>query len=1124
MTIKTTLLLPLLAFTTLSLGGCGESPSEPPEPETSKSPDPPCEIDADCEDNSVCTGVDLCAPESSRADERGCIAKSVVECDPGEVCSARTGTCSLVGCDEDGDGHDSVDCGGDDCDDDDFNRYPGNVEFCISLDGKPDKELAEHDEDCEPKTLGTDRDEDGYYDSRCANPQGDGELLFGLDCDDENDLRRPGFAEICDGLDNDCQNGLDFPGEDDDGDGYADCEDLTGTGLLDCDDTNAEVNPGISTDECDGIDSDCDGSPEDADRDGQIDPASTCEGGALPKNDCNDDDEYFSCPAVVLHGSPDCSKSCNLGCDEGFADCDGEPESGCETNLGLNTNHCGACGNVCPYGCNQGACIEPLKIATGHSNTCALLDTGAVWCWGQNTSGELGNGTTGLHERTPQLVVGIDGIRNRAIDVSPSCAVLEHGEIRCWGSDQQGQRGDGGGAEADSGLPVQVSGIDGVSKKAIAVASTSASSCAILQGGAITCWGSRKYGQVGDGSSSETPRYLPVNVTGIDGTSAKATQVVVGWNHACAVLSTGAVRCWGRDLEGQLGDGIDDAANEASPVPVNGIDGVSAKAIQISADGNSTCAVLDDGVASCWGSDTREVLGNDDLVAENRPTPTPVSGIDGINKIAAEIRMGIYHACVRLESGAVECWGQNVFGQLGNGLTSSDIVPTPSPVLDLDGSSSDNFAVSLAVSTVPQSCVITEEGSMKCWGRAGGGALGDGGTDLENKARPTEVLRADRSIVDLATASAHACALDSNGAVFCWGSDTLGQLGNGDEPETYQAYPVAVTGLDGVAAKAIAIDANGAQSCALLDTGAMKCWGNDNFGQLGDGDDGQGVESTPVSVLGLDGSKEKVVGLMGGNSFACALLHTGEVRCWGRDAHGELGDGNDDNGNEFSPATVSSLDGLTSIAVAIAGGQEHACAILSTGAVMCWGKNDVGQLGNAQRFTNAHVPSSVVTLDGLTSSASAIACGRDHSCALDSGGQVYCWGSDTNGQLGDGDDGQGDEDEPVLISEIDDAVAVGAGYLSSFAIQADGSALAWGGDNFGSAGDGPADQSRKYLPVSVNYFGLNMPAVKIDAGADFVCGLDARGMVSCWGMSSSGQQGDGSITGFDYSPTSVIWR
>lgn len=1124
MTNKNTLIITLVALASLCLAGCGDSPVEPGElADESPEPQPPCKTDADCEDNSLCTGVDFCDPGSSRANERGCVAENVIECDEGEVCSARTGTCSLVGCDEDGDGHDSLACDGDDCDDGDFNRYPGNLEVCINDDNEPDADTAEHDEDCDSATLGDDYDRDGYYDLRCANPQSDDELLFGIDCDDKNDLRRPGFAEICDGLDNDCQNGLDFPGEDDDGDGYADCEDLIGTGLLDCDDTNPDANPGIETDICDGVDLNCDGSVEDGDGDGAVDPSATCMGGVLPKNDCDDADEYLVCPAVVFHGSPDCSESCDLGCHDGFADCDGKPESGCETNLELNSDHCGACGNVCPYGCSQGACTEPTKIVTGGPHSCALMETGAVWCWGSNTDGQLGNGTVGGKETAPVVVLGIDGVEGRATDISPYCAVLESGELRCWGGDGNGQRGDGGGADADTGVPVQVSGIDGISKKAISVSSARFSTCAVLQGGAVTCWGRREYGQLGDGSSNAIPRFAPVNVTGINGSSASATQVDVGWNHACALLSTGEVRCWGQDAQGQLGDGVDDAADETTPVTVQGIDGIAAKAVQIAVDGYSTCAVLDDGSAWCWGYDAREILGNDDLVVENQSAPTQVSGIDGTNKIAVEIAIAVYHACVRLESGAVECWGSNGFGQLGNGITSSAIVQTPTLVPALDGSTDKKSAVSLSISSSFTSCVITKTGELACWGDDLTGAIGDGGTDLEAKTNPTPVLRASRSIVDISAASSHACAVDSNGAAFCWGSDTWGQLGNGDEAETEQISPVPVTDLDGIAAKAIAIQSHGAASCAILDTGAMKCWGSDNYGQLGDGDDGQALESTPVDVMGLDGSKEKVVGLTGGNGFTCALLHTGEARCWGRDANSELGDGADDNADEFSPVTVKSIDGRESIAVALAGGQSHACATLSTGAVVCWGENGDGQLGDGKRFTDAHSPSPTATLDGVSASAVSLACGNYHCCAADSTGRAYCWGNDTSGQVGDGDDGQGDEDEPRQVVGISNAVSVGAGQDSSFALLANGSALSWGRDNFGSAGDGPADQANKYMPVSVDYFGASAPAYKIVAENTLVCGLDGHGIATCWGPDVSGSLGNGNIVGPAYSPGAVVW-
>jgi hypothetical protein len=230
------------------------------------------------------------------------------------------------------------------------------------------------------------------------------------------------------------------------------------------------------------------------------------------------------------------------------------------------------------------------------------------------------------------------------------------------------------------------------------------------------------------------------------------------------------------------------------------------------------------------------------------------------------------------------------------------------------------------------------------------------------------------------------CYIFNTGAVKCWGDNQYGQLG--DETTFDRSSPVAVSGLS---SGVVAITGGGEHTCALLNSGAVKCWGYNSDGQLGDGTTVD--RSSPVAVSGLSSG---VVAITGGRYFTCALLDSGAVKCWGSNRDGQLGDGT--TVNRSSPVTVKNAIGedVTDV-LAISAGFQHTCALLNTGAVKCWGHNSDGQLGDGTTFNS----SSPVAVSGLASGVLSVTAGRYHNCAVLTSGAVKCWGRNSNGQLGD---------------------------------------------------------------------------------------------------------------------------
>ncbi len=341
----------------------------------------------------------------------------------------------------------------------------------------------------------------------------------------------------------------------------------------------------------------------------------------------------------------------------------------------------------------------------------------------------------------------------------------------------------------------------------------------------------------------------------------------------------------------------------------------------------------------------------------------PSTPLVGVTAIAA----GAYHTCAVLSNGTVACWGQNINGQLGNGTTTE----SKTPVL-VNGVISKPVAITAGTA---HTCLLASDGSVQCWGDNSAGQLGNGGTTQSLFAVAVPGLPGATAI---SAGGGFTCALISDGTVQCWGFNSTSQLGNGGTAES--PTPVVVSGLS----NATAIAAGGTFACALISDGTVECWGSNLDGELGDGT--VGVSSpTPVAVSTVTNA----IGIAAGSLHACAILADGSVTCWGDNSNGQLGDGT--TTIEPTPVPTAALQGP---AVALAGGQLHTCAVLSSGTVECWGENNIGQLG-----TGTATQSPTPTMTQLPASATGIAAGETHSCAMTNGG-LECWGSNQYGQLG----------------------------------------------------------------------------------------------------------------------------
>ncbi|MFW6107723.1 MAG: RCC1 domain-containing protein [bacterium] len=346
---------------------------------------------------------------------------------------------------------------------------------------------------------------------------------------------------------------------------------------------------------------------------------------------------------------------------------------------------------------------EPLAAGGGH--TLVIRPDGTVWAWGLNWRGELGDGT-GKDSNVPVRSAAPAGIVALSSIGAHVTAIRGDGRLFAWGHNSHGQvsNGETGRREARP-VPVRGPGGNGVLTGVRSAAAGGYHSLAVCRDGAVRAWGCNLDGRLGDGTT--TDRHTPVGVKGLDGVLA----VAAGLKHSVALKRDGTVWCWGDNLYGQLGDGTNEA--RATPVRVPGLSDVEA----IAAGWHHTMALRNDGTVWAWGCNHFGQLG--DETEEDRNTPVQVKGLDGMRKIAA----GGLHSLALWADGTLRAWGWNYRGQLGDGTQASRSAPVEVKAPDGDGPLKDAVVIDGGGA---HSAARLKDGTVLVWGDNGRGQIGDG--------------------------------------------------------------------------------------------------------------------------------------------------------------------------------------------------------------------------------------------------------------------------------------------------------------------------------------------------------------------------------------------------------------
>jgi alpha-tubulin suppressor-like RCC1 family protein len=946
-----------------------------------------------------------------------------------------------------------------DCNDDDPEIYSGKPEVC---DGK--------DNDCNGLVdegvkilFWIDNDRDGYGDKNsdpveACFPPTSKHVPNNLDCDDSAKNIYPGAPLVCGNeIDEDCDGNIEIlRWEDKDGDSYTTdqvCANTLAEGLTsvsrpyDCNDLDPLAYPG-AYERLNNQDDDCDGIPDD-----NLSPIAevfsiSATSIGIRWEDRTQDEEKF---VIEYSDRPDFSSFSVAEVPQNVTQVNIQPLLP-ETTYFFRVYAQNSSAQTSPSQLIAITSKEEGKsvVASGSYHTCAIKEDYSLWCWGENSFGQLG--IPELYGETatePQFVmndvvfVSVNGVN--------TCAVKKDGTLWCWGENSSGQIGDGSYG-SDVSQPTFV--MDQVIKVSVGFGHT----CAIKSDGSLWCWGNNQYGQVGDGTVW-TIRLIPVQTIDM---SRDVLDVSAGSDHTCAVKTDGSLWCWGRNDRGQLGDGTSVGKVIPKRIFASGIK-------KVSAGYKHTCAIKNDSYSSlwCWGENSSGQLGLG-IIGGYYTIPQPVT--NNVIRVSAGA-----HTCAVKSDGSIFCWGNNSYGQLGNGSFGNNI-SSPSSDIYLDAfynRLTDIYHVSVGNS---HTCAVDNSNQIWCWGNNDYGQLGIG-KDSNYYQKYYSFPRQVTSVGKVKGVSAgyySTCVIKEDNSLWCWGGNYSGQLGDGTFIN--RAFPhMKIT--DNV----LQISANEYHTCAIISDNSLWCWGANGSGQLGDGTNTN--RNTPVPIT----SGVSSVAL--GGDHTCAVKQDGSLWCWGYNYYGQLGDGTSGVGTDKNTPFQIMSSGVSSVAL----GEYHTCAIKQDGSLWCWGYNYYGQLGDGTSGvgTDKNTPFQIIS-----SGVSSVALGSYHTCAIKQDGSLWCWGRNNYGQLGDGTNTNRNTPFQIISSGVS-SVALGGDHTC--AVKTDGSLWCWGRNNYGQLGDGT--YTNRNTPVQIMSSGVSSVAL----GGDHTCAVKTDGSLWCWGSNSNGQ-------------------
>ena len=612
--------------------------------------------------------------------------------------------------------------------------------------------------------------------------------------------------------------------------------------------------------------------------------------------------------------------------------------------------------------------LKPGRMALGDSFSIAMAEIGYGYYWGKNDKKQL-TSTLGLAAYgAPQTVSAVGQSDLTAGDAFACAIVTADKSVRCWGDNAKGQATATPGATPIGGPTTVATG------PALTVRAGSQHACAVTTGKTVNCWGKGDFGQLGQGSGGTNGVAAVVGLGSVD-------KIAAGGDHTCALDAAGQVWCWGRGDAGQLGNG------QSGP----GVQ--SAVPIKVVASAAAAPGALCAGLGYCDDGDpcTTDVCTASTGKCDHPPADdgmacgTQASGklcVAGACKTpwAVELALGYGFTCARKVTGALSCFGGNGQGTIGAGVTTGVSYPTPVAVTGFASG-----AVAMAASDY-QACAVRGDGKVLCWGSNSGLALGNGASLGFVQTTPSEVTGLTDKI-GVAMGMDTGCAWNAKGDLHCWGLNDNGQAGTGtvSTVSPYSVAPSLVTGVSGV----VQVSIGAVHSCARTADSKLWCWGLDS-GALGTLAPSGKAQPVPTQIAAAG-----PIAAVAASAYNTTVLDaSGYAHAWTRDS--QYGNPGYYKSSQYAVGSAPPLPVLGKLSQ-IASGNYHTCGKLADGRVACWGTNTSGEATAYAKVSIAPRPS---LIHGVI--AAKVWVGRDHSCALRKDGSLACWGSNYYGQYGNG--------------------------------------------------------------------------------------------------------------------------
>ncbi len=729
-------------------------------------------------------------------------------------------------------------------------------------------------------------------------------------------------------------------------------------------------------------------------------------------------------------------------------------------------------------------------VSAGGNHNCAIKNNdGSLWCWGQNNQGQLGD-VTKSNSSTFRQTSSDDWVQVTAGD-QHTCGITNDGTLYCWGNNASGEIGNGDENNLSQNIPVNIS-TDSVWSS---IATGAGHSCAINQGDfSLWCWGNNDNSQQGYPSTDNTR----------DKTKASEVEVTTDWlkiatsdTHTCAIKTDGTLWCWGDNSQSQLGDG--GTAEGTTPKQIAS----SQLWLSISLGNNYSCGIKDDSTLWCWGSSSSP-LGQTSL---GHTTPSQVDTAEDwlAHQTKDTLATSDTHACAIKTDDTLWCWGDNSFGQLGNGTTIASIVP-----IKVGEDTWDTISVANEYS-----CGFKKNDNLTlwCWGNNANFMLGH---DSSDNTQPSAV-DVNFGWQAISTGNTHACAIrSSDETLWCWGSNSDGQIGH--DP-TIVTEPSTVPRQVEAGTKWVNVSVSGNHTCATkkeLDvnnnvTPTLWCWGKNDSGQLGIGSLTSGFEPTKI----LYASWETI---SAGTNHSCAVKDDGTLWCWGNNDKSQLGDGGTTEGN------ITKQIGTETSWTSISLGNQFSCGIRaisdSDQQLYCWGQNNLGQLGLGTNTPKEALQTEVASATPWK----AISAGDSHACAIKQDQSLWCWGNASQGQLAispitiDADPLNQFVSTPTQVEPVSKwlSVSAGNGHTCSIKVEPDPedpdgieeihTLWCWGKNTVGQLGVGTT--SHLVTPTKIDH---DNDWISVSTGNQHTCAVDSDYIGYCWGINEYGQLANGII-------------